>query len=301
MRGAKKPAYGRKRRALAAGVLAALALTVLGGFGGVPEVLASSGHIYDEAGLFTGDEAEKLEKSAQEVSDETGIDVVVVTTDDAQGKDSQEYADDFYDAGGFGKGRDYSGILYLIDMDNRELTLSTSGGAIRIFTDSRIDTILDHVYAEVADGDYAASAEVFLEDVGYYVQAGIVSGQYNYDTETGEISVHRSISVSEFLLAAGVSLIVAGIAARSVVRQYNMEENAQQIANHNMAYRADSKFTYDVCNDSLIDKFVTTAVIAAAASRTASRSSHSSSHSSGRSSTHHSSSGRSHGGGSRRF
>ncbi len=301
MRGAVKPAYGRKRRLAAAGMLASLVLTALLSFAESAEAWAAAGHIYDDAWLFTDREAEELEKAAAEVSDETGLDVVIVTTDDAQGKDSQEYADDFYDAGGFGKGRDYSGILYLIDMDNRELTLSTSGEAIRIFTDSRIETMLDHVYAEVSDGDYAASAEVFLEDVGYYVQAGIVAGQYNYDTETGQISVYRRITLSEFLLAAGIALIVAGIASRNVVRQYNMEENAQQIANHNMAYRADSKFTYDVSRDSLIDKFVTTAIIAAAAS-SASRSSHSSSHSSSsRSSTHHSSSGRSHGGGSRRF
>lgn len=46
---------------------------------------------------------------------------ISVTTDDALGKISMEYADDFFGNGGFGVGNDYDGILFLIDTDNREV------------------------------------------------------------------------------------------------------------------------------------------------------------------------------------
>ena len=38
------------------------------------------------------------------------------------------------------------GLALLIDMDNREITVSTSGIAIRYLTDERIENILDAGY-----------------------------------------------------------------------------------------------------------------------------------------------------------
>lgn len=259
--------------------------------------------VYDYAELFDEDQVRQLEDQAARVKQDVKFDVVIMTTLDAEGKESQAYADDAYDAGGFGVGSDHDGILYLIDLDNRELTFSTAGTAIRIFSYERVETMLDHVYEYVSDGDYAESAAVFLKDVQTYAAEGILSGQYNYDTETGRISVHRSIRWYEMLLAAAVSAIVAGGAAAAVKRQYRMETDERQLANANMVYRADSQFEFSDKNDVLIDTFVVTSLIAAGAAAAAGRGN------SGRrggmgprsSPTHHSSGGRVHGGGSRRF
>ena len=60
--------------------------------------------------------------------------------------------------GGFGTGSDQSGILFLIDMDNRELYISTNGQMIRYMTDSRINDVLDDVYNYAADADYYGAA-----------------------------------------------------------------------------------------------------------------------------------------------
>ncbi len=259
--------------------------------------------IYDYAGLFDEDQVRQLEEKAARVKKDAKFDVVIMTTLDAEGKKSQAYADDAYDTGGFGVGNDHSGILYLIDMDNRELTFSTAGTAIRLFSYERVETMLDHVYEYVSDGDYEESAAGFLEDVQTYAAAGIVSGQYNYDTETGRVSVHRSIRWYELLMAAAVSAIVAGGAVVTVKNQYKMETDERQLANANMVYRADSQFDFADKNDVLIDTFVVTSLIAAGAAAAAGRSG------SGRnggmgprsSPTHHSSGGRVHGGGSRKF
>lgn len=262
---------------------------------------AAGSHVYDFAELFDEQELEEIEEMISDSRDEVDFDLVVMTTADTGGQTTEMYAADQYEAAGFGEGRDHSGIMFLIDMDNREIYFSTEGGAIRYFTEARIENMLDHVYEGVADGDYMTAVEIFLADAVYYGQEGIVSGQYDLDTETGRVSAHRRISLLEFLLAAGVSLIVAGGAVMTVKRQYDMEEDPRQTANHNMAYRADSELRVSEQKDRLLGTFVTSAIIAGAVARGMRHSGGSENSSSKRSPTYHSSSGRTHGGGGRKF
>lgn len=268
---------------------------------------ASDKRVYDMAELLDEETEEMLEGQIAEKRKSLGLDIVIVTrselslSEEGDGKGAQEYADDCYDEGGFGNGSGKDGILFLIDMENRELALSTAGKAIRIFTDQRIETMLDHVYEGASEGDFKASAAAFLEDVEYYGKKGIPSDQYNYDTETGKVSVYKSIRWYEALLAVGVSVFVAGMACLNVKRQYAMEDDPQKLRNLNMAYRADCRFAYNDQNDRLVNKFVTSRVIPHNTGNSGSGRSSGGRSSSGRSSTHRSSSGRSHGGGSRRF
>jgi len=262
----------------------------------------SDQRVYDMAELLDEDTIEELESRISELRKSLGFDIVIVTrqelslSGESDDRGAQAYADDWFDEGGFGVGNDRDGILFLIDMENRELVLSTSGKAIRIFTDERIEKMLDHIYEGASDGDFEASAASFLKDTEYYGKKGIPVGQYNYDTETGKVSVYKSIRWYEALLAVGISLIVAGTACLNVKRKYAMEDDPKKLHSLNMAYRAESHFAYNSQNDQLINKFVTSRVI-----QSSSGGSSSSHRSSGRSSTHRSSSGRSHGGGSRRF
>lgn len=264
------------------------------------EVSGTDGaRVFDMAGLFSDEEEQKIQAEIENCQKQWNLDVVVVTAEDAEGKNSTAYADDFYDTGEFGQGSGKDGILFLIDMDNRELTFSTCGKAIRIFTDVRIENMLDGVYEGASKGDYMSCADSFLSNVERYCRAGIPGGQYNYDTETGKVSVHRSIRWYEALIAIGVAAFTAGFACLGVKRRYGMEEKPEQIRNLNMAYRSESKFAYDNRDDRLINQFVTSRVIPR--STGSSRGGGGSFSSSGRSSTHTSSGGRSHGGGSRKF
>jgi len=67
---------------------------------------------------------------------EEKLDVVIVITDNTQGKSSRDFADDFYDYNGYGIGTRKSGLLMLVNMQNREIWISTCGDAIDIFTDN---------------------------------------------------------------------------------------------------------------------------------------------------------------------
>jgi uncharacterized protein len=259
---------------------------------------ASSQRVYDMAELLSKEEEEEFETAIENARKSLGFDIVVVTIEDAGGRNAQDYADYNYEAAGFGHGDSHDGILFLVDMDNRELVLSTEGKAIRIFTDERIERMLDDVYERASEDEFADSVRAFLRDVEYYGEKGISSGQYNYDTETHQISTYKSIRWYEALLALGVSGFVAVAACLTVKRQYAMEEDPKHLKNLNMAYRGDCNFAFRNQQDVFVNKFVTTQVIPR---NTSGSGGLGGSSSAGRSSTHHSSSGRTHGGGSRKF
>ncbi len=295
------------------GVIAALCLVLFVLFVPLPDTLvgmeaygetaasapSDSRRVFDQAGLWDDEEISIMETRIQELQNQMKMDVVLVTTTDAQGKSSRDYADDFYDQGSFGTRKDHSGVLYLIDLDNRELYISTSGTMIRFLTDSRIEETLDHGYEYAVQGDYQGVAESFLEDTGIWYRKGIPGGQYNYDTETGKISRYRHISLLEALIALAAAAIAAALVCRSVKKEYAMEATRSQASNFLMAYRADCQFALHGRQDNLVNSFTRQTVIPR--NQNMARPGGFSSGRSGRSSTHSSSGGRSHGGGGRRF
>lgn len=239
---------------------AAILLCVLFSFTGV--FAAEQSRVYDYAGLFTTEETQELEESIGEYREKTNLDLVVVTIDDAEGKTSREYADDFYDYNGFGVGSDHSGILLLIDMDNRMAYLSTTGRAIEILTDSRIQEITDEVASCVGDGEYARGAQVFLEKTDAFVNPNI----------TGML-----------LIALALAMLVGAGSVVGVWYKYTHGHKADQ-------YELDKNSSLDLSqrDDIFMGRFVTSRKIPRNTGG-------------GGSSTHSSSSGSTHGGGGSRF
>lgn len=281
-------------------------LCVWGGFG-VAEGAQQEQRFFDEGALMTPRESAYLEELIDHCREMTGMDVAVVTAYRDGQRGAREYADDFYDRRGMGTGKKASGVLFLIYMDRPgsyegESYISTSGNMIRILTDERIQDILDHVAGNLRNRDYAGAAEVFLGDIESYVDQGIRSGQYNYDTETGEISIHRSIRWYEAAFAVIISMAAAGSVCMGVKRQYGMEQTGREKTNSLLAYRADAKFAFTDKGDRLVNQFVTSVPVPrASAGRLSGGPGTGSGTGSGRSSTHSFGGGRSHGGGGRRF
>ncbi len=64
-------------------------------------VLAAQGQVFDQAGLFDSSQNADLRERTDLLREQYNMNMVVVTTDDAQGKDAQDYGDDFYMDNGF--------------------------------------------------------------------------------------------------------------------------------------------------------------------------------------------------------
>lgn len=262
---------------------------------------AGGQRVFDGAGLLTDEERGRFEEQIAEMRKTMKMDVVVVTTDDAGGKSAEQYADDFYDEGGFGTRSDYSGVLFLIDMDNREIRISTSGAMIRFLTDGRIDKMLDRAYPHASDGDYPGVVRELLADTATYFRKGIPGGQYNYDTETGKISVYRSIRWYEAWMAFAVALFCGLAACLNVKRQYAMKRERGRAAAYNLAYRADAQFAFHAQNDVLVNSFVTRRALPRNTGGGRAGGGGGFGGGGSRSSTHSSGGGRTHGGGGRKF
>ena len=135
--------------------------------------LADGDRVFDRAELFTASEVQELEQEIQAFQKETGMDFVIVTSNESHKGSAQQIADAFYEQGGFGLDEEKSGILYYIDMDDRYHYLSTTGAMIDYMTDARIENAIDEVTRYLSAGAYAQGAFQMISIVRQYVRAGI--------------------------------------------------------------------------------------------------------------------------------
>lgn len=136
--------------------------------------------VFDDAGLFSAQQRAALHEQAQDLILKHRQDIVIVTTADAGGKSAMDHADDYYGYHDFGLDPEYDGLLLLIDMDNREIFITTAGSAMNLFNGRKIDSMRDNIHAYVANGDYAGGAGVFLRDIGRHLEEKIQVRYWNW-------------------------------------------------------------------------------------------------------------------------
>ena len=116
--------------------------------------------VYDYADLFNGEEDSALVAQADALAQKYGMDYAIVTIYDDEGLSSVDYAQDFYDYNDFAP----DGLLLLINMDYRELTICGTGRGEHIYNESQIEQMLDAVYEGAASDDFYAAAQNFLKE-----------------------------------------------------------------------------------------------------------------------------------------
>lgn len=245
------------------------------------------GGVADMAGLLTEEEKQELVTQTAQIEEETGWNIYVVSTEDAKGKTAQEYADDYFDE--YAPGAD--GVVASIDMDNREIAISTTGDAINYLNDARIDTILDNAYSDVSDGDYAACYTTMLEGVAWAYQKGIPSDAHTYNEETGEVVYHRSIKVEEIIGAVVIAAIVWFAVYFGIAGKYRFKHSGYTYDFHSFG-----NVSLTNTEDRYVNQIVTHRRIPKPQNNGGNGPG-----SSGRSTIHTGSSGTMHGGGSRKF
>ena len=233
--------------------------------------------VYDYAQVLTPTEEYNLKKDIDLYIANHSMDMVLVTVKYHEKSNTMNYADDFYDYNGFGIGSNYDGVIFVIDFSfgYTDIWMSTTGKAINVYTDARIDNILDSVALKKNSGYYEMFKE-FIEESSYYAKQGIPSYNSGYYSDGG--IDYKNILIVSLLLPTVIIIIL-------ILR--------------NKMVKAATTATQYLLKDSVVinkrnERFVTTHT-------TSVRINDSSSSSGGGSSTHRSSSGRSHGGGGRRL
>lgn len=241
--------------------------------------------VVDLADVFNQEEKSSLEFKAVALGNQFNMDIVIVTISDAEGKSSRDYADDYFDYNDYGIGADRDGILFLIDFDNSEAYISTSGSGIKYLTDERIEKILDDVFdSGLTDGKYYNATDAFLNTAEIFLNEGIPKGQYNAPE-----SRENSLTTAEGIIGAVASGTLGLGFFSNIKRKYKTKPKARIFE-----YRNNSHINLGITEDNLINNYVTTRIIPVVNKSSGPSFS-------GRSTTHRSSSGRTHGGGGRKF
>lgn len=131
--------------------------------------------LFDDAGLFTGQEAQQLENRMQQMEPE----FFIVTTDDTGGRGTEEFAHDAFDE----VLTQNDGALFLIDMDNRNLWILTAGNLAGI----DVDPLLDGPFEFLVEGQYFAAADRFLDDISL-VSGSVRMGSERISDEIGGLT-----------------------------------------------------------------------------------------------------------------
>ena len=115
-------------------------------------------HFIDEAYLFSSDEAAELKEKLDALSNDLGYDVIFLSVPTIGSYSPMVYADDFYDQNGYGT----NGILFLVNMGERDIYFSTAGKCIGIFTDYGIEYLVENVGSYLTDKEYSEAVEQFI-------------------------------------------------------------------------------------------------------------------------------------------
>ena len=194
--------------------------------------------VSDNANLFSAEEHSEILSRASDFSETTEISLAILTIDFAQGLTSEEYANDYHDNLIDSEGWSEDSMLFLIDMDNRNVWISTTGRAEDVCYD--VDTIIDGGYDYLVDGYYgqcilgmidAATENYMYTDStgsdsynGYY--GGDYNGDYDYNYDydyNGDYDYSGgsdSVDFSDILIYIVVGLGIGGIAVFAVKSRY---------------------------------------------------------------------------------
>ncbi|MBR4096269.1 MAG: TPM domain-containing protein [Oscillospiraceae bacterium] len=146
----------------------------------VPASAWSAG-INDMAGLYSDEEIAHLEARQEEVSELTGWNIAVVTTDvgfGLDGVDACDFAEQYcYDT----FGDDPDSVVYLIDLDYR--WISMDGDLLNYFNSSRFDTMMDTCEDCYMDYKDVENLEIFYHYLEYFYNEGTVE----YDPTIGAL------------------------------------------------------------------------------------------------------------------
>lgn len=252
--------------------------------------------IYDYADLFSDSEEQDLYNKVIEYIQFYNMDMAIVTIDDNPKSNAMNFADDFYDYNIFGIGPNYDGLLFLIDMDTREMWISTTGKAILIYDDARIDKILDATYNYIKNSQYYDCAISFIEESGNYALSGVASSNQDYiinnngdyvRRESSQINSDNMIIILILSLIIPTVIVIVGVSKHKVIKA----------ATHANKYLVNESFKLTEKSDT----FISTRQHRTYSPQNTSSGGSSFGSSSGGSSTHRSSSGSTHGGGGRSF
>ncbi len=256
-------------------------------------VPAATYNLFDQAGLLNESQKNELLTTGEQIiAKHPDISIALITTNNAGGKDSQTYGDDFFETHELGYGPNFDGFYVLIDMDNRNYHIGTFGQMIGILSDNRINDVLDLMQPEMESGNYGAAFAAALRSIGDFIDSGIAPENLPDTGRQGVGALGYTVAAGGF----GLTTIATALGyKRKVKKDYDKFADRPSYDSGREA-TAD----YAVISDTIIDRNVAVAFVPLVRNNPSNRSSGGGGGYGG-SSTHSTGGGRSAGGGGRGF
>jgi len=247
--------------------------------------------LVDEAGLLSEDEAAALLEKLTALSAKWKNDIAIVTVDSIGDASPMEFADDWFDYGGYGRAEgsaitEGDGLLLLLNMGERDWWISTKGYAITAFTDAGIEYLGDRLKADgLSSGDYANAFNGFAGWCDQFFEQAETGKPY----DTGSLPQAKRTGADYaaiLVVCFGAGALIASFVTKGMKAKLKTVRKKQQAAD----YMRPGSLQVIYANEQFLYKNVTRV-----------KQESSSSSGGGGSSTHSSSSGSSHGGGGGKF
>ena len=161
----------------------------------------------DDAGLLFQSEVQQLNELLDSISEKHGVDVVIVTVDSLDGYSPMEFADDYYDYGGYAK----DGILLLVSMEERDWWISTTGYGITAVTDAGLEYLSQQFLPYLSDEEYLLAFTEFANQCDSFLlqaESGDPYDSHNLPKEPFSPFVTLIVSL---VIGFVVALIVTGV------------------------------------------------------------------------------------------
>ncbi|MBQ7100534.1 MAG: TPM domain-containing protein [Clostridia bacterium] len=233
-------------------------------------VFAFSGEfLIDDADLLTDYEEEQLEDLILELNDLHGIDIVIHTTPDTDGKYVEDYADDYYENGGYSE----DGLIFVISMAERDYYTSTCGYLVDSLPWYDIDSICEPVVPYLSNGQYFDAFEVYLKELDSYLSGsystdygeGIFAGDYYENHYTDDEYYYEDdyiytsgTSITDSVFTREIILIAVAVAVAVVITLFLKSKMNTAVKKHDADdYVVNGSFNLEVSRDAFVGSHTT--------------------------------------------
>jgi uncharacterized protein len=165
--------------------------------------LFAQSRVIDNAGLLSGSEIAEIERLTAEIASTYNFDIVIVTEKNIGGAYPMNYADDFFDYNGYGRGQDRDGCLFLQVTETRDYWFSTSGRGINILNSAAYERLEKNVVKFLKNDEPAQAYLSFIKDWEKFLTLDAKGKSYNF------IHAHAPVI---YIVAWIVSLIIGFLA-----------------------------------------------------------------------------------------
>lgn len=157
------------------------------------------------------DRIEALEKTYHQ-----DIGIVFTTVSSVFDSEARDFTEKYYLAAGYGYDKQRSGILMLVSVDDRQLTIWVDGKSKETFTDYGLREVFADVKKPLSDNHWFEAAETFVDDCEDFMEQAATGKPYDEDNKRHSKAVWLFWGIGSGVLSG----LVAGGIVRAIYKRH---------------------------------------------------------------------------------